>query len=276
MDPWVFPNGAHLRCRFPGIDFSIARGGFVTLPLYPCPAPPLIDRPAPPPLSPPAAPRSERPASRSKAELRAEALARRDALSGDERARAAAALADQADALHLAPGTRVASYVAIRSELDPSALVDRLAARGVRFCLPVVEADRETMHFRAWQPGETLVASSFGLSVPGEGAEIVEPDVLLMPLAAFDARGHRIGWGKGHYDRALDRLERDRHLLKIGLAFSVQQVDAVPFEPHDRPLDLILTEAGPLRPAAENVETLAGPLRPAAETNDDAGTPREE
>ena len=218
----------------------------------------MTDRPAPPPPSAPAAPRS-------KAELRAEALARRDALSSDDRARAATALAHHADALDLAPGTRVASYVAIRSELDPIALVARLAARGLRFCLPVVEADRETMHFRAWQPGEALVPSSFGLSVPSEAAEIVEPDVLLMPLAAFDARGHRIGWGKGHYDRALDRLERQRRLFKIGLAFSVQQVDAVPFEPHDRPLDLILTEAGPVWPAAETQEIEAGPLRPAAE-----------
>lgn len=219
----------------------------------------MIDRPAPPPPSAPAAPRS-------KAELRAEALSRREALSPDERSRAAAALASHADALDIAPGTWVASYVAIRSELDPSALVARLAARGVRFCLPVVEADRQTMHFRAWHPGEALLASSFGLSVPGEANAIVEPDVLLMPLAAFDARGHRIGWGKGHYDRALDRLERERRLFKIGLAFSAQQVDAVPFEPHDRPLDLILTEAGPIRPAAENEEISAGPIRPAAET----------
>lgn len=219
----------------------------------------MIDRPAPPPPSAPAAPRS-------KAELRAEALSRREALSPDERTDAAAALAAHADAIDIGPGTWVASYVAIRSELDPSALVARLAARGARFCLPVVEADRETMHFREWRPGEALLASSFGLSVPDEANAIVEPDVLLMPLAAFDARGHRIGWGKGHYDRALDRLERERRLFKIGLAFSVQKVDAVPFEPHDRPLDLILTEAGPLRPVAEKMRSEAVSLWPTAET----------
>ncbi len=134
-------------------------------------------------------------------------------------------------------------------------LVGRLVERGLSFCLPVVEADRQTMHFRAWEPGASLQSSEFGLSVPAASAAIVEPDVLLMPLAAFDAAGHRIGWGKGHYDRALERLEAGRRLRKIGLAFSVQRVDAVPFEPHDRPLDMILTEAGPLRPASiENDE----------------------
>ena len=148
----------------------------------------------------------------------------------------------------------VAGYVAIRSEMDPTPLLARLSDRGVQFCLPVVEADRQTMHFRVWTPGEPLQPSEFGLSVPADTAAIVEPEVLLMPLAAFDGAGHRIGWGKGHYDRALERLETGRRRRKIGLAFSVQRVDAIPFEPHDRPLDMILTETGPIRPSSTTTD----------------------
>lgn len=246
IGPWAFPNGAHLRCRFPGIDFSIARGGFVALPTLRHAGPPLIDRP------PPKAPATT--LLSSKAALRAQALGRRDALSTSERTTAASSLAAFADALDLAPGTKVAAYVAIRSEMDPTPLVARLSDRGVQFCLPVVEADRQTMHFRVWTPGEPLQPSEFGLSVPADTAAIVEPEVLLMPLAAFDGAGHRIGWGKGHYDRALERLETGRRRRKIGLAFSVQRVDAIPFEPHDRPLDMILTETGPIRPSSTTTD----------------------
>ena len=185
-----------------------------------------------------------------KASLRRGALAARDALAADARAGAAEAIA-ATDALPLLPaGTVVAGYFPIRSEVDPRPLMRRLEARGARLVLPVVGADGETLTFRAWREGDSLVAAAFGLREPKADAEAIDPDVLLMPLAAFDRTGDRIGYGKGHYDRAIERLEAVMPRLKIGLAFSCQEVARVPAEAHDRPLDLILTEAGAIVPAA--------------------------
>ena len=185
-----------------------------------------------------------------KAALRRAALAARDAVPVEARTRAAEVIA-ATDALPLLPaGTVVAGYFPIRSEIDPRPLMRRLAARGARLVLPAVGADGETLTFRAWREGETLVAASFGLQEPPASAEAIDPDVLLMPLSAFDGRGQRIGYGKGHYDRAIERLEAVKPRLKIGLALSCQEVARVPAEAHDRPLDLILTEAGAIVPAA--------------------------
>jgi len=194
------------------------------------------------------------PLAAAKAELRRAALACRDGLDPEARRLGAEALA-RSDALPaIAPGTVVAGYFPIRSEIDPRPLMRRLATAGARLALPVVGEDRVTMVFREWREGDELVPASFGLSVPPAGAIALEPDVLLMPLAAFDAAGHRIGYGKGHYDRALDRLESRRPRLKIGLAFACQRVDGVPAEAHDRRLDLILTETGAITPRIPSSE----------------------
>jgi 5-formyltetrahydrofolate cyclo-ligase len=89
-----------------------------------------------------------------------------------------------------------------------------------------------------------LEPARFGLSVPPAAAGEVDPDVILVPLAGFDRRGHRLGYGAGHYDRALARLIAARPRLVLGLAYAAQAVDAVPAEPHDRRLDAVLTETG--------------------------------
>ena len=191
------------------------------------------------------------PATVSKAVLRKQALAVRDGIAMEARALAAARLARFAEGLEIAAGTIVAGYFPIRSEIDPRPLMAALAAKGVRLCLPVVAADRETLIFRAFAAETVLEPSSFGLSVPGAREGELEPQVLLMPLAAFDGAGNRLGYGKGHYDRALERLEATGPRRKIGLAFSAQRVDTIPAEPHDRPLDLILTEDGPVGPRAD-------------------------
>lgn len=179
------------------------------------------------------------------------ALAARDRLGERGRAEASARLADFAEALGLADGASVAGFWPIGSEIDPRPLMERLLARGHRLALPVVLDDRETMIFRAWRPGDPLEPSRFGLSVPPATVAAVDPDVLLMPLAAFDRAGERIGWGKGHYDRALARMEARVPRRKIGLAFSVQEVAGIPAEPHDRRLDLLLTELGPIVPGGD-------------------------
>ncbi len=185
-----------------------------------------------------------------KTDLRRAVLALRDGVPADLRPVAAERIADlvvAALANRSSPQV-VAGFWPIRSEIDPRPALERLAAHGHALALPVVLADRRTMIFRRWSPGDPLVDAAFGLREPPPTAPEVEPEALLMPLAAFDRRGGRLGYGGGFYDRALERLEHERPRLKIGLAFALQEVAHVPVEPHDRRLDLILTEAGAIRP----------------------------
>ena len=182
------------------------------------------------------------PRKAAKNAARQAALARRDALDQGFRAAAGARLAELAADLPIEAGALLAGFMAIRSEIDPLLLMQAMLKRGHALCLPVVLADRETTIFRAWDGLSVLERSSFGLSVPPSSAAALEPQALLIPLAAFDRRGYRIGYGKGHYDRALARLEANGPVLKIGVAFSVQEIDEVPAEPHDKRLDFMLTE----------------------------------
>jgi 5-formyltetrahydrofolate cyclo-ligase len=184
-------------------------------------------------------------ASEEKARLRADVLARRDALDADERARMSLAAADHAEPhLVFTPGTIVSGFLPIRSEIDILPLMKRLAARGARLCLPAI-LDRQTIAFRAFDPDDTLVSTGFGTSGPGPEAEVLDPQILLMPLAVFDTQGNRIGYGAGHYDRAIARLlAKGMTPGLIGFAFSCQEVDHVPAEGHDRPLEAVVTERG--------------------------------
>lgn len=180
-----------------------------------------------------------------KTRLREAALARRDALALEIRIEAALALPDlfpfdQVDVR----GRWVSAFLPIRSEIDARPLMDAVRERGGRLCLPVFETRTAPMSFRALERGAPLVPMGFGTSGPGPEAATVTPDILLVPLSAFDRHLNRIGYGKGHYDRALAGLDALGRRLAIGLAFSVQEVDEVPVEPHDRPLDMIVTENG--------------------------------
>lgn len=176
--------------------------------------------------------------------LRREALARRAALDPGTRAAAATTLAALADRLPLASGAIVSGFHAIRGELDVGPLLAVLAARGHPLALPAL-VGTDDMVFRAWSPGEPLVPGTFGLREPPSEAPERDPALLLVPLAAFDAAGNRIGYGRGYYDRALARLDAGSvRPTAVGIAFAVQEVAAIPAEPHDRPLDFILTETG--------------------------------
>lgn len=180
----------------------------------------------------------------TKKNMRAGALARRDALDPAWRAEVSRGLADAAAALAVAPGTIVSGFLPIRSEMDLGPLMAALAGKGARLCLPAI-LDRTTMVFRAYEPGAPLVDMGFGTQGPGEAAAVLEPAVMLVPLAAFDARGDRIGYGAGHYDRAIARLhENGSRPRLIGVAFDCQRVEAVPVEAHDVRLDAILSESG--------------------------------
>lgn len=180
-----------------------------------------------------------------KADIRKERLAARDALPADVRLEYCLAMAELAgDALPVEPGVVISGFFPIRSEADVRPLMARLKTRGARLCLPVV-IDRETIVFRELVAGAELIDTGFGTRGPGPDAAVLDPDLLLVPLSAFDAEGNRIGYGAGHYDRAIARLrEKGRHPRLIGIAFDCQEVAEVPYEAHDVRLEAVLTESG--------------------------------
>ncbi|MBY4610380.1 5-formyltetrahydrofolate cyclo-ligase [Rhizobium sp. 9T] len=180
-----------------------------------------------------------------KAQLRNERLAARDAIAPEERISKSLAMADHAgEAVAFAPGTIVSGFLPIRSEADLRPLMARFAARGARLCVPAI-LDKQTIAFRELTQDVPLIETGFGTVGPGAEAAILNPEIMLVPLSAFDARGHRIGYGAGHYDRAISRLrEKGLHPKLIGIAFDCQEVAHVPDEPHDISLDAILTESG--------------------------------
>jgi 5-formyltetrahydrofolate cyclo-ligase len=178
----------------------------------------------------------------SKAELRAAALAARDALSEKQRAAAAQAIAKRGLPVEMATGAVVAGYSPIRNELDPAPLMQALVARGARLALPVITQRGQSLRFRVWHAGDRLMPGSLGILEPSPAAAEIVPDIVLVPLAAFDQAGHRIGYGAGHYDRTLAALHKSRGFAAIGLAFARQEVASVPALQHDVPLDYVLTE----------------------------------
>jgi 5-formyltetrahydrofolate cyclo-ligase len=185
---------------------------------------------------------SDIPVNSSKANLRAAALAARDALSSEQRAAAAQAIAARGLPIEIMPGAAVAGYSPIRSEIDPTPLLRKLAAQGVQLALPVITAGDQPLKFRSWAFNDRLRRGRLGiLEPPPDAAELI-PDILLVPLAAFDRLGHRIGYGAGHYDRTLAQLRESKAITAIGLGFAAQEVEAVPALLHDVALDYVLTE----------------------------------
>jgi 5-formyltetrahydrofolate cyclo-ligase len=173
----------------------------------------------------------------SKQELRKEALARRASLASavpDFAGRLARFSGD----LDIPADSIVAFYWPIRDEADPRALAQALATCGHSLALPRIE--RASLSFRRWNEGDALVDNHHGIAEPRDGAEILIPTVILVPLLAFDATGHRLGYGGGYYDRALATL----NACAIGVAYAGQEVAALPREPHDRRLDSVVTETG--------------------------------
>jgi 5-formyltetrahydrofolate cyclo-ligase len=136
-------------------------------------------------------------------------------------------------------GPVVAGYVAINDELDPAPLLARLAGHGGRVVLPRIESDG-SMSFRDAK-GSKLETGPFGLTQPSAASEIVRPNLVLTPLLAFDGRGRRLGYGKGHYDRAISLLRSTGRVFYLGLAYAQQQADVVPIDKHDLLLDWVET-----------------------------------
>jgi 5-formyltetrahydrofolate cyclo-ligase len=185
---------------------------------------------------------SDVPAGSSKATFRASALAARDALSDAHRAAAAVAVAARGLPFAITAGSVVSGYSPIRSEIDPVPLMRALAAQGARLALPAVMARGKSLAFRAWSAGDRLMLGPLGILEPSPAAAELIPDIMLVPLAAFDRAGHRIGYGAGHYDYTLAHLRKGKPIAAIGVGFAVQEIEAVPALPHDVALDYVLTE----------------------------------
>jgi 5-formyltetrahydrofolate cyclo-ligase len=180
--------------------------------------------------------------AQTKADLRTAALATRDALDDKQRASAARKIAARGLPIRIARGAIVSGYMPIKSEIDPTPLLRKLAAKGARLALPAVMARGKSLAFRTWSPDDRLLMGPLGILEPSPAATEIVPDIMLVPLAAFDCEGHRIGYGAGHYDFTLAHLRKVKAVTAIGLAFAAQEIEAVPALRHDVALDFVLTE----------------------------------
>ena len=178
----------------------------------------------------------------SKAALRREATARRDALPAETRQAAAETIAARRFPLTLVPGTIVSGFMPMKSEINPLPLLRSLAQAGAALALPVVSGRGKPLTMRAWQWGEPLNAGVWGIREPKPDAKEVDPDILLVPLLAFDRFGYRLGYGGGYYDLTIAGLRARKRITAVGIALSAQEVARVPTTPRDARLDLVLTE----------------------------------
>ncbi len=180
--------------------------------------------------------------------LRARCIALRDGMAADARADAAARVAKIGLGFaDVAPRAVVSAYAAMGSEIDAFPLLTLLSPAVCRVCLPVITPLGNPLIFRAWATGDVLVPRKWGIREPADAAALVEPDVLLVPLLAFDAGGARLGYGGGYYDRTIAKLRAMKPVVAIGLAYDEQEIAAVPVEAHDQRLDWVLTPSGARR-----------------------------
>lgn len=137
-------------------------------------------------------------------------------------------------------GVPLAGYMPIRTEIDPRPAMEEACAHGT-VGVPVIEAEGHPLRFAHWNPDTDMVQGAFGASIPSNPT-FFEPEIVIVPLVAFDTKGGRLGYGGGFYDRTLERLRSRRATLAIGFAYDAQEAKQLPLEPTDQPLDLIITE----------------------------------
>jgi len=173
-----------------------------------------------------------------KAAARADAFARRKAA---HEAAAPGAAGRLSEVLAGYRGVPLSGYMAIRTEIDPLPAMEEAAAHGP-VAVPVIEAPGKPLRFARWEPGTEMVAGPFGARIPAR-LDWITPEIMIVPLVAYDARGGRLGYGGGFYDRTLAGLRADRPTLAIGFAYDAQEASALPLEPTDQPLDMLVTES---------------------------------
>jgi 5-formyltetrahydrofolate cyclo-ligase len=185
----------------------------------------------------------------AKKALRARIKAWRAGLGADVQAHAAAAVAKRGlDFLEPRPkGNVVSGFAPLADEFRVWPLLRRLNGEGFRLALPVMQGKGKPLVFRAWSPGDAMDSGVWGIAEPRADKAALEPDILIVPLLAFDRRGWRLGYGGGFYDRTLKGLRARKAVVAVGLAHDEQEVDAVPHLDYDQRLDWVLTPSGPIR-----------------------------
>ena len=143
-------------------------------------------------------------------------------------------------------GVPLAGYMAMRTEIDPTAAMAEAAAHG-SVGVPVIMGAGQPLQFRLWEPDCEMIAGEFGAQVPASGAWMI-PQIVIVPLVAFNRSGGRLGYGGGFYDRTLEKLRAAKPTLAIGFAYTAQEDENLPLEATDQPLDLIVTEQGVITP----------------------------
>jgi len=178
----------------------------------------------------------------AKSNLRRAMSAQRDALPPDVRSAAAEAIAARPFPFAVPAGTTVSGFMPMQSEINPLPLMKKLAVAGAQLALPVTGLRGQPLVMRAWTWGEPLASGVWGIREPRPEARPLDPDVLLVPLLAFDRAGARLGYGGGYYDLTLARLRSHNPVIAVGVAYAVQEIDRVPTTARDALLDLVLTE----------------------------------
>ena len=189
-------------------------------------------------------------------------LGRRAAVPLEERRRWSDAITQSLVAgFPLLQWMRVSFYWPIRAEFDPRFAIHEFRRHGARAALPVVVAKNAPLEFREWWPGVAASKGVFGLPVP-EGSAVLRPQAALVPPVGFDAQGYRLGYGGGYFDRTLAALTP--RPLAIAVAFELSRIPTIYPQPHDVPMDFVVTEAGIHAAVSGKLERLADP-RDAAE-----------
>lgn len=180
----------------------------------------------------------------TKSEIRKILKGRRGALAEEERLQASQNIITHFMSMFSPRQEDVISgYWPIGSEIDIRPLMHELHSKGHSLCLPVV-TDTRLLAFKSWKPGDVLIDRDLGLFEPSTDAPEVLPNYVLVPLLGYGEKGERMGYGKGHYDKTLEKLRKTAKITAIGVAFSCQFYPDLPQEPHDQGLDFMLTEQG--------------------------------
>lgn len=212
-------------------------------------APSRFFLPFPSPLSNRVFPMSD--ISSKKNQLRKKFRGRRKRVHEESGAAAASLLAENfiaaGDDMGFPDSGVIAVYDAMGSEIDAMPLSLALQNCGYDLALPVVASVRAPLIFRQWKPGDDLIDGPHATRHPGPGAPVATPDVVLVPLVAFDRMGGRLGQGQGYYDRTIAFLRGRGNVLAVGLAFAVQEADGLPHGDFDEPLDWLVTEKEVIR-----------------------------
>jgi 5-formyltetrahydrofolate cyclo-ligase len=187
-----------------------------------------------------------------KQDMRAGGRTRRSAAARDAAGADAALARVFRHAVRLRPAAIVAGYLPIGDEIDVRPLLQRLRADGHAIVLPRVVRAQAPLTFGGWGDGDELEPGPFGTLQPPAIAGTLVPDVLILPLLAFDRQGYRLGYGGGYYDRTLAVLRGQRAVTAIGVAYAAQEVEAVPHDRHDQRLDWVVTEREAMKTGSED------------------------